>query len=102
MRQHGGYFSQGTLKAMVLMASDRLIMTWRSPASSVACTRNSSRVSPTCMYTVSSKNTHWTLGHCYSLRVQEDSVLKLRHAATALQVLSEAEKPEGIVPWPVW
>ena len=36
------------LKAMVLMASDRLIITCRSFWSSVACTRNSSSVSPSC------------------------------------------------------
>lgn len=37
-----------TLNAMVRMASDMLIISCRSLASSVALTRNSSRLSPTC------------------------------------------------------
>ena len=40
---------QHTLKAMVLTASDMLMRTWRRPASSVADTRYSSKVSPTCI-----------------------------------------------------
>jgi hypothetical protein len=74
--------ANGTLKAIVRVASAMLIISWRSLGSGVASTRNSARLSPTC----ASKGEEWARdgttdrpgAHCGRVRSRHASAAALQ------------------------